>query len=259
MQRPSNLKVGDKFRVVANNNSHGFKIGEVVSFKEDQGGKELVFENETDFWWVFFDDLEPLNKTILKEMPDTVVHCKTKEEYDELMQIYEDAGWEYGYGKISDCSFEEQKNHDGTALVTAKNRFDHRWDVDKKILSLQEFKEAQGLVEKVEGMFTTDMSQLSAYYEFKPVWHSVSDYKSSSTKKRKGIMSYLKPVTTFIDSQKLPMKNYLRLGWVEVENNDFVVTREGERADSFARIVLGITMAEHAAAEVKRLEKECKK
>ena len=34
----------------------------------------------------------------LKELPYTAVHVPTQAEYDELMQIYEDAGWVWSNG-----------------------------------------------------------------------------------------------------------------------------------------------------------------
>jgi hypothetical protein len=71
--------------------------------------------------------------------------------------------------------------------------------------------------------------------------------------------TYLKPLTTFIKSQKAPMRNYLRLGWVEVVDNDFVVTSAGKTADQHARIVLSTTLEEYAKSEVERREEEEKK
>jgi hypothetical protein len=36
----------------------------------------------------------------LKELPKTVVNCRTQEEYNELMDIYTQAGWKWSWGDI---------------------------------------------------------------------------------------------------------------------------------------------------------------
>ncbi|MDB5344213.1 MAG: hypothetical protein JWP89_2590 [Schlesneria sp.] len=35
----------------------------------------------------------------LRKLPNTVVHCKSREEYDRLMTIYEEAGWKWRGGE----------------------------------------------------------------------------------------------------------------------------------------------------------------
>jgi len=61
MQRPNNLKVGDKFRVIRGN-----RAWDIISLKQDDGSDYLYFWNEdkSDYHYMYFSNLEPYTKTI---------------------------------------------------------------------------------------------------------------------------------------------------------------------------------------------------
>lgn len=86
----------------------------------------------------------------LKEIKNTVVHCKTKEEYDRLMQIYEDAGWGWCSGgeKPTEWNAWRYADEDGRCIC-AKDNFGHgslKYHREKsKVISLSEFLSEQGL------------------------------------------------------------------------------------------------------------------
>ena len=64
MQRPTNLKVGDQFRVIER---YGiFKVGEIVTLKDDDGTDNPFFWNKdkSDSYCTYFSNLEPFTKTI---------------------------------------------------------------------------------------------------------------------------------------------------------------------------------------------------
>jgi hypothetical protein len=88
----------------------------------------------------------------LKELPNTVVHCKTKDEYDRLMQFYEDAGWTWGGGsrpKPSYWSFESRStDHECRTVIEVKNGFcncDGRHFYN--VITFAEFLKEQGIDE----------------------------------------------------------------------------------------------------------------
>ena len=63
MQRPKNLKIGDKFRVIEGDED--FKLGEIISLKSDDGDDCPLFWNadKSDYNYIDFSDLEPYTKT----------------------------------------------------------------------------------------------------------------------------------------------------------------------------------------------------
>ena len=63
MKRPTNLKVGDKFRVIVGYMS--FNLGEIISLKSDDGSNYPAFWNaeRSDYGYIYFSDLEPYTKT----------------------------------------------------------------------------------------------------------------------------------------------------------------------------------------------------
>lgn len=75
---------------------------------------------------------------------------------------------------------------------------------------------------------------------------------------KKSIMSGLKKATNFIRSLKQPLKNYVRLGWVELVEDEYVVTDSGQAY--YMDVVFGLTPAktleEYAEKEVARIKKE---
>ena len=63
MQRPKNLKVGDKFRVIEK--STRFDVGDIITLKWDDGTYCPHFWNgdRSDYWSINFSNLEPYTKT----------------------------------------------------------------------------------------------------------------------------------------------------------------------------------------------------
>lgn len=89
----------------------------------------------------------------LKELENTVVNTKTQEEFDELMGIYEKAGWVWMDGREPTKCIEHYTTHKEKTCVDGKNYFtydDVDWHkmADYKIISLSKFKQLQGLEEK---------------------------------------------------------------------------------------------------------------
>ena len=64
MQRPNNLKIGDKFRVIEGGDH--YNLGEIVTLKIDDGSDYPFFwkEDKSDFWSINFYKLEPVTKTV---------------------------------------------------------------------------------------------------------------------------------------------------------------------------------------------------
>jgi hypothetical protein len=82
----------------------------------------------------------------MKELKNTVVNVKTQEEYDELMNMYEKAGWKWCDGE-KPSEYNGYKHYSETC-IDAEDRFCYK-SVDsskkrgEKIISLQEFKNMQ--------------------------------------------------------------------------------------------------------------------
>ncbi len=85
----------------------------------------------------------------LKELPNTAVLCKTREEYDRLMKIYEDAGWLW-FGGEKPTEFDGFRDVD--EFVDVNDRFmTGKMAYDRDVLSLTEFlREAGVSVTKTE-------------------------------------------------------------------------------------------------------------
>ena len=64
MNRPKNLKVGDKFRVIGGDED--FKLGEIISLKIDDGTEDPYFwkADKSAYWSINFSQLEPYTKTV---------------------------------------------------------------------------------------------------------------------------------------------------------------------------------------------------
>jgi len=77
MQRPNNLKVGDKFRVIRGN-----RTGDIISLKQDDGTENPFFWNEdwSEYHCMYFSNLEPYLKTIRDAQVGDVVVGKYGEE-----------------------------------------------------------------------------------------------------------------------------------------------------------------------------------
>lgn len=92
----------------------------------------------------------------LKELPNTVVHVPTQAGYDELMQIYDDAWWRWYFGrKPKGIKYWHVKKEETCVEVEstfgyARKPFYER--MDYKVITLQQFKELQGLITLTLGM-----------------------------------------------------------------------------------------------------------
>jgi len=247
-----------------------------VDSMDELQGKELEITSVGTYphagGWNWNEEwLEPVHKTTLREMPNTVVHCKTQEEYDELMQIYADAGWEWGTGtdgtegsyfKIHEFSYRPSGYR-----VEVKDRFGGNVNPIscERILSLQEFKRLQGLdtsefygrswVDGLEESYESMLIKQDFKYIVSPTFSL--DFGISKSKK-KGIMSYLrdipKQVKRLLDKGEQAM---YQLGWI---NKDL------ERSDEGDEQLMDLlfeqnrkTLGEKAIKEVARLKKEEKK
>ena len=80
MQRPTNLKKGDMFRVIEKDSI--FKVGEIVTLKDDDGTDCPYFWNEdkSDWHCAYFSDLEPYAKTVREKLGIDVSKLKIKKE-----------------------------------------------------------------------------------------------------------------------------------------------------------------------------------
>jgi len=80
MQRPKNLKIGEKFRVIEGDGY--FNVGEIISLKEDDDSDCPYFwrAGGSDWDCINFSKLEPYAKTIRDaQVGDVVVGCFGKE------------------------------------------------------------------------------------------------------------------------------------------------------------------------------------
>ena len=75
-----------------------------------------------------------------------------------------------------------------------------------------------------------------------------------------GLKTMLKKATNLIKGLTQPLRNYVRLGWIRIEDDEYVVTEVGKTA--YMEVVFGIggkDLESYAKAEVKRLSKKAKK
>ena len=82
MNKPNNLKVGDQFRVIEGD--MGFKLGEIISLKLDDGSNFPLFWNEdkSDSSCLSFLNLEPYPKTVRDaQVGDVVVGNMSRYKY----------------------------------------------------------------------------------------------------------------------------------------------------------------------------------
>jgi len=81
MQRPKNLKAGDKFRVIEEGAC--FNVGEIISLKEDDGSNNPHFWNadKSDSYYVDFSHLEPYVKSIRDAQVGDVVVSRDGDEH----------------------------------------------------------------------------------------------------------------------------------------------------------------------------------
>ena len=82
MKRPTNLRVGDQFRVIVGNSR--FNEGEIVTLKEDDDTESPLFWNadKSDYHSIYFSNLEPYIKTIRDaQIGDVVVNKLVRDEH----------------------------------------------------------------------------------------------------------------------------------------------------------------------------------
>lgn len=90
---------------------------------------------------------------MLKELKDTAVHCKTREEYDRLMDLYEKAGWAWTCPEQY-RNWEYRKSCHKDVHISVEKTF--RQPVGEsttrfyKILSLSQFLKEQGIEEELK-------------------------------------------------------------------------------------------------------------
>jgi len=83
MQKPTNLKEGDLFRVIVEDSN--FYIGEIISLKSDDGTNNPIFwtEDRSDYCCIYFSSLEPVAKTVrYARVGDVVV---SRDGYEHLV------------------------------------------------------------------------------------------------------------------------------------------------------------------------------
>jgi len=85
MQRPNNLKVGEKFKVIERN--YYFNVGEIISLKKDDGTENPFFwkEDKSDFWSINFSSLEPYPKSVRGAQVGDVVVGKYNNEGERMV------------------------------------------------------------------------------------------------------------------------------------------------------------------------------
>lgn len=237
-------------------------------FSADEG---FVLESRL---WERQEDWEPVQKQF-------IVHCPTEELWRRVQEKMFSEGYEWRGGEkyidylakyedqscisiIEDCDYE--------MTYESKPYYEHECPTIP-IISAEEY---LGEEENVFFRGTTSPvfpEKLRDTYIYSGVDHTenfkfvgscdwAEPIKNSPIKEHKNpIMTGLKKVTNFIDSLQEPLKSYIRLGWVELEEDKYYVTSDGKQAD--AEIKFGLvkhkTLEAYAEAEVKRLEKEEKK
>jgi len=87
MQKPNNLKVGDKFRVIVGNDY--FDKGEIITLEEDDGTDCPLFwkEDEFDYYGIYFSKLEPYVKSVRDAQVGDVVIDEDGEEHMVLERL----------------------------------------------------------------------------------------------------------------------------------------------------------------------------
>jgi len=81
MQRPNNLKVGEKFKVIVETSI--FKMGEIITLYRDDGTDCPYFwkESRCDYWSINFSKLEPLPKSVRDAQVGDVVVRRDGDEH----------------------------------------------------------------------------------------------------------------------------------------------------------------------------------
>lgn len=161
MKKPKNPKLGSAYRVTSSEAI--YRAGTIVYLVEDDKSSCPWFSSDKTLdgchpgncHIVSWSNLEPLDQPEkkhmkLKKLENTVVHCKTQTEYDELMRIYEDAGWVWRNGDKPTNHKSYFSEYEDGICAKVEDRFTkdsvRYWKLKNwKIISLSEFKRIQGL------------------------------------------------------------------------------------------------------------------
>lgn len=157
-------------------------------------------------------------------------------DYEEKLSAKEYLGEEKREFKVGD------RGNDCWSARDLMQRLDYdRWENFEKVIK--------------KGMTACENSKQPISYHFREVTKSIDVPKGGT------IQTMLKKATNLIKGLTQPLQNYVRLGWVEIEDDEYVVTEEGQQA--FMTFSFGLTehatMKGYASDEVARLEKEEKK
>jgi len=81
MKRPTNLKIGDQFRVIEED--EGLYVGEIISLLRDDGTDCPFFwkENKSNSYYINFSRLEPYTKTVSDAQVGDVLVSRGGYEY----------------------------------------------------------------------------------------------------------------------------------------------------------------------------------
>jgi len=87
MQKPNNLKIGDKFRVIEEDGF--FSLGEIISLKIDGDSDCPLFlsADKSESYFVSWSELEPIEKTIRDAQVGDVVVRRDGEEHMVLERL----------------------------------------------------------------------------------------------------------------------------------------------------------------------------
>ena len=85
MKRPTNLKIGDQFRVIEG--YPDFSVGEIITLQRDDGTDRPFFwkEDRSDWHYIYFSKLEPYQKTVRDVQIGNVV--VDKDDVEERMVL----------------------------------------------------------------------------------------------------------------------------------------------------------------------------
>lgn len=268
-------KIGDKLKP-----KKGWE--EVCGIYRNNNGAYIVVTNISDYGSYHYDiynkndvkvegcfgcfgdkHLEP----IPEDKKQFIVHCPTEELWRRVQEKMFSEGYEWidggkkyedGWNRYKKQSYITVGQYDKGDMTYADRPFYEAKYPTIPIISAEEYLGEEEVEERLNGYTFTGI----VWDEFALIPEGLKYIKNSPVKERKNpIMSGLKKVTNFIDSLQEPLKSYIRLGWVELEEDKYYVTSDGKQAD--AEIKFGLvkhkTLEAYAEAEVKRLEKEEKK
>lgn len=85
------MNKGDKVRVVGNSTSHGFKIGDVVTYTGHEKAWVKSFSLGLRYWWMSDSDYEPLSKTYILEVGETYTNING--DNWECIDVKGDVAW----------------------------------------------------------------------------------------------------------------------------------------------------------------------